>query len=389
MTFRRLTRRLIRPAAARGCHCWLAQQCCFQRRVALPDKPAVAPVLGSIWPSIIGIVAAMLLALGPWHAAMATDEAAKPLETLEQQAFQAAVQRVAPSVVRIETVGGLEQVGEKRVAAGSTTGTIVAADGYIVSSAFSFLNRPDSILVQLPDGSRKPARLVAIDHNRLLALLKIEPEQPLATAEFAPESETRVGQWTIAVGRTFEGNHPNMAVGIVSAVRRIWGKALQTDAAVSPGNYGGPLVDIRGRVLGILTPLSPESDDELAGYEWYNSGIGFAIPIQDVQAILPRLQEGKDLRTGLLGISFGQNPSNFEPPTIAALHPNAPASQAGLKVGDRVIAAAGHPVERLADLRAEVARRYAGDRLPLVVTRDGKRIEVEIELAAELTPVQP
>ena len=88
----------------------------------------------------------------------------------------------------------------------------------------------------------------------------------------------RVGQWAIAVGRTFESDRPNMAVGILSALDRVWGKAIQTDAAVSPNNYGGPLVDIRGRVLGVLVPLSPEAADEMAGVEWYDSGIGFAIP---------------------------------------------------------------------------------------------------------------
>ena len=70
-------------------------------------------------------------------------------------------------------------------------------------------------------------------------------------------SQIRVGQWTIAVGRAFEGREPNMAVGVLSATDRIWGKAIQTDAAVSPNNYGGPLVDIAGRVLGVLVPLSP------------------------------------------------------------------------------------------------------------------------------------
>ena len=76
---------------------------------------------------------------------------------------------------------------------------------------------------------------------------------------------------------------PNISVGIVSAVNRIWGKAIQTDAKISPTNYGGPLVDIAGRVLGVLVPLSPMATDELAGVEWYDSGIGFAVPLDDDQ----------------------------------------------------------------------------------------------------------
>jgi len=71
-------------------------------------------------------------------------------------------------------------------------------------------------------------------------------------------------------------------VGILSATNRIWGKAVQTDAKISPGNYGGPLIDIRGNVIGILVPLSPQGQGEVAGAEWYDSGIGFAVPLNDM-----------------------------------------------------------------------------------------------------------
>ena len=84
---------------------------------------------------------------------------------------------------------------------------------------------------------------------------------------FAERKQIRVGQWAMAVGRAFDPRQANMAVGIVSALDRIWGRALQTDAAVSPNNYGGPLVDLHGRVLGLLVPMSPASNDEVAGIE--------------------------------------------------------------------------------------------------------------------------
>ena len=88
--------------------------------------------------------------------------------------------------------------------AGPTTGLVVDSSGYILSSAFNFVNKPASILVRLPDGTRKPAKLVARDHNCQLVLLKIEPDHPLPVPEAAPQSEMRVGQWCVAVGRTFE-----------------------------------------------------------------------------------------------------------------------------------------------------------------------------------------
>ena len=85
-----------------------------------------------------------------------------------------------------------------------------------------------------------------------------------------------------------------VSVGIISALNRIWGKALQTDAKVSPTNYGGPLVDLEGRVQGILVPASPRAEGETAGFEWYDSGIGFAIPLEDINAVLPRLKQGQE-----------------------------------------------------------------------------------------------
>jgi serine protease Do len=310
--------------------------------------------------------------------------AADDLDALEQQAFRAAVDRVGPSVVRIETLGGLERVDQLLMGTGPTTGLALTADGYIISSAFNFVQHPASILVQLPDGSRRPARLVATDHNRMIVLLKLEPERPLAVPEIADEAGIRVGQWAIAVGRTFEGNRPNMAVGIVSALGRIWGKALQTDAAVSPNNYGGPLVDIRGRVLGVLVPLSPQGNSESAGVEWYDSGIGFAIPAEAIQKLLPRLKEGKDLYPGLAGILLAEKGVFTGEPVLEGVRPRSPASRAGLKKGDRVVEIDGSKIALTADLKREFARHYAGDKMHLVVLRDDKRIEHDIALLEKL-----
>ena len=280
-------------------------------------KPCLAShAMASHW---TGLTAAFALAVCCLFAAERTQAA--DTDAQEEAALVAAVDRVAPAVVRIETVGGLEQVGRLLLGAGPTTGLVVDPDGYIVSSAFNFVNRPTSILVRLPEGVRKPARLVATDHSRMLVLLKIEVEKPLPVCEIVPRREMRVGQWAVALGRTFESDRPNMAVGIVSALDRVWGKAIQTDAAVSPNNYGGPLVDIRGRVLGVLVPLSPMTADEMAGLEWYDSGIGFAIPIEHIQKTLPRLKTGEDLYPGRVGVSLkGPNLYTGEP-IIAACRP--------------------------------------------------------------------
>src|SRR5690606_21244189 len=118
------------------------------------------------------------------------------------------------------------------------------------------------------------ARLVASDHNRKLALLALADAEDLPVAKIAPYEPVRPGQWAIAIGRAFRPDRPHVGVGIVSAKRRLYGRAVQTDAPVSAANYGGPLVDLEGRVIGILSPLSPASESVIAGTEWYDSGIG-------------------------------------------------------------------------------------------------------------------
>ncbi|MCR4413427.1 MAG: PDZ domain-containing protein [Thermoguttaceae bacterium] len=325
----------------------------------------------------------LVLAMGAFSCLAAAD-----LSLSEQKAFRAAVDRVAPSVVRIETVGGLERVGQVVFGAGPTTGLVVSADGYLVSSAFNFLHKPTSILVQLSDGTRKPARLVATDRNRMIVLLKIDADKPLPVPEVTPENELRVGQWAIAVGRTFEGNQPNMAVGVLSALDRVWGKAIQTDAAVSPNNYGGPLVDLHGRVLGVLVPLSPETTSELAGYEWYDSGIGFAVPLEKVLELLPRLKQGKDLLPGQMGIRFAGRALFLAEPVLSGCRPRSPAQQAGLKAGDRIVEIEGRPIAFAAQVKQELGRRYAGDKVKMAVLRDGKRLEKEVTLVDRLPPYE-
>ena len=313
---------------------------------------------------------------------------AQDLDALEQKALSDAVDRVAPSVVRIETVGGLERVDKVLFGAGPTTGLVVDSSGYILSSAFNFVNKPASILVRLPDGSRKPAKLIARDHNCQVVLLKIEIDHPLPVPVAAPLAQMRVGQWCVAVGRTFEEAQPNLSVGILSALGRVCGKALQTDAPTSPNNYGGPLVDIRGRVMGLVVPLSPQSVEEIAGIEWYDSGIGFAIPLESIQAVLPKLKKGQDLYSGVAGV-FMQSKNQFTGDTvIASCRPNSPASKAGFKGGDRIVEIGGRKVTRTGEVKQEISRHYAGDKVHFIVMRGDKRVESDLVLVSKLEAYQ-
>lgn len=308
---------------------------------------------------------------------------------LEEQAIRAAADAVAPSVVRIETVGGLERVGKALAGTGPTTGLVVAEDGYVISSAVNFIQQPSSILVTLPSGKRATAKIVARDQARMLVLLKVATEEKLPVPLAAPRNEMAVGQSAIAMGRTFDTSGPSLSVGVLSALNRIWGRAIQTDAKVSPTNYGGPLIDLRGRVIGVLVPLSPQGQEsELAGSEWYDSGIGFAVPLVDINSRLETLKGGQDLKPGLLGISLKKGDIYSLPAEVAASRADGPAGKAGIKTGDEVVEIDGVPVKRQAQLKHLIGAHYAGDKVKVVVRRGSQRIEVSVELIDKMDPYQ-
>jgi len=311
------------------------------------------------------------------------------LEALEERAFKQAAAFVNPSIVRIETVGGQDRVGKLITGTGPTSGVIVSRDGLIISSAFNFIGKPSSILVTLADGRRFPAVVVASDHLKMLTLLKIGAQNlpvPLAV----PEKELQVGMWSIALGRTFDLDQPSISVGIVSALGRIWGKAIQTDAKISPVNYGGPLVDINGRLMGILVPLSPGATGETAGVEWYDSGIGFAIPMHDVLKIIPRLNTGKNLYPGKAGITLSGKGDLSTDMKLDRVRYGSPAQEAGLKSGDTVIKLDGQTTKMHSQMKQILMKKYAGESVSLTVTREGSKAPqtYKVTLVEKLVPFE-
>ena len=313
---------------------------------------------------------------------------AEDLAKLEQSDLKSAVAHIAPSVVRIETFGGLLQGGQISTAEAPTTGVVATEDGYIVSSAFAFVHRPESAVVTTHDDQTFPARMVARDRSRMLVLLKVDEPYAWSVPTTAPRTKLQVGQWTLAVGRTYDSELPNASAGILSALNRIWGKAIQTDAKVSPANYGGPLIDIYGRAIGVLVPLSPQAHSEIAGAEWYDGGIGFAIAWEDILQVIPQLQEGRDLHAGLIGITFDSHDLFSRKVVIASVVPNSPAAKSGLQAGDEIVAADGNDVTRQAQLKHVLGPKYAGEPLRLTVRRGEEKIDVDLELAERIDPYQ-
>jgi S1-C subfamily serine protease/predicted esterase len=330
------------------------------------------------------------------------------LDDLQEAAVKGAVRKVGPCVVKIETSGGTEVVRSGpgpgrgiRRGIGPTTGLIVRADGYIISSAFNFANKPATIRVAIPGTKeRKVARVIATDQTRMLTLLKIvdlPASEKLPVPAPAPKKDIQIGMTAVAVGRTLSpeaDGMPSVSVGIISALDRIWGKAIQTDAKVSPTNYGGPLIDLEGRVQGVLVPASPQAEGETAGFEWYDSGIGFAIPLEDINAVLPRMIKGTEkqpvvLRRGYLGV-FMRSPDMYEAqPIIGTVSPGSAGEKAGIKPGDLVKAIDGKPVLTYAQILHRLGSRYEGDTVSVKVERDKKELTFDKVVLGSAEAVAP
>jgi S1-C subfamily serine protease/predicted esterase len=325
-------------------------------------------------------------------AAPARGDDAADVNAANEKAMKAAAAKAAPSVVKIETAGGLEVAGGGKKGGppgkgpapgiargtGATTGLIVGADGFIITSSFNFANKPTDIFVTVPGRpTRLVAKVVATDQTRMLTLLKVDAKDlPVPTP--VPKADVKIGQWALALGRTLDPNTdhpPSVSAGIISATNRLWGKAFQTDAKVSPTNYGGPLVYLDGRVYGVLVPASVRGEGETAGFEWYDSGIGFAIPLEDILAKLPVLKQGKDLRRGLLGINPQSSDAYNTQPVVGAIQPDSAAARAGLKVGDKLVAIDDKPVPNFSTVQHVLGPKYEGDTVKLKVLRGDKEVE--------------
>ncbi|WP_425614111.1 S1C family serine protease [Anatilimnocola sp. NA78] len=309
---------------------------------------------------------------------------------LAPKAFRAAAKKVLPSLVTIESIGGLSSgisaAGIQAPGEGPTSGVIISPDGYIVTSTFNFIRKPPIITVTLPAGERKVAQLLGRDETRKICVLKIEGVTNLPVPALADRQNLKVGQWAVALGIGFGGNEPSLTAGIISATSRIGAKAVQTDANLSPANYGGPLIDLEGRVIGICVPLNPQSRDEGAGVDWYDSGIGFAVPLAGNDKVLEALKAGKTLQPAFLGV---QSEPKGTPPvgaTVVKIVPKSPAETAGIKEGDRLHSIDGTEILDVTHLQSVIARYNAGDKATISIARGEDKLDVSAEFGTP--PVQ-
>ncbi len=329
------------------------------------------------------------------------------------KAFRAAADIVLPSVVTIESFGGTQpgtrpnpgagrgrsrrgRRGRPRRPAGGiskpgegpTTGLIISADGWIVTSTFNFIRKQPIITVILDDGTQHIATLKGRDDTRKICLLKVEGVTDFPVPKHLSPSALKVGQWAVSVGVGFGGDEAALSSGIISATRRMSGRAIQTDANISPANYGGPLIDIEGNVLGICVPLSPRAQGEASGVDWYDSGIGFAIPLSGAKRLIEEMKTGKHIKPGKLGLLPEQKTPEGGGVEVKQVAKNSPAEKAGLQAKDVIAAVNGEKIADVMDLRVILGRHVSGDELTLKILRghgkEGKE-QKELDVAVRLS----
>ena len=263
------------------------------------------------------------------------------------------------------------------------SGIVIDNQGLILTNAH-VIETKDEVHVRRPDGEDVDTTLVGIDPETDLALVRVSDATGLAPAPLGDSDRIDVGSFVVAIGGPL-GLHHTVTAGVLSAKARGLDRSgmefLQTDAAVNPGSSGGPLLDLSGRVIGVITAILSGGGE--------NVGLNFAIPINTVKELLPALRENK-VAHGSLGITTvgltGTGAKAFglaradDGLLINAVEPDGPAAQAGVQPLDVLLGLAGNPASTAADAYRHLRNMSPGTRVPLRILRDGRRIELPVTL---------
>jgi len=298
-----------------------------------------------------------------------------------------AVETVGPAVVKVDVTREPEPRaggrGRGQPPEGSGSGFVFAHDGLILTNSH-VVEGAASLAAELPDGRRLPADMVGQDPDTDLAVLKISAPD-LSVATLGDSSQLRAGQLVVAVGNPYGLQH-SVTAGVVSALGRslrskngrLMDSIIQTDAALNPGNSGGPLVTTDGSVVGVNTAM-------IRG----GQGLSFAVPINTARMFIPALLSEGRVRRSYLGIGVQDVPllrrvvRYFRLPSesgtlVVAVEKGGPAEAAGVRDGDIIVEFAGEPVSGADDLHRLLTRERVGRRVPLTLLRGTERITVDV-----------
>ena len=340
----------------------------------------------------VGVVIAVLAIAGAFDGTKTvvrtenSPPATAPATAGETSDVAAIYSRVSPGVVFVQANSGRGQLpfpGGGQAASGS--GFVIDDQGHIVTNDH-VVEGADQYRVRFGEnGDPIVAKLLGTDPSADLALLKVDPKdvgETLRPLELGASEDLQPGDPAIAIGSPF-GLEGTVTSGIVSALGRtiqapngfsISG-AVQTDAAINPGNSGGPLLDDQGRVVGVNSQIRTNGGSD------QNSGVGFAVPVDAVKRAIPALEQGKEVKHAYLGISTGAAAQGGA--AVGSLISGGPAAKAGLRKGDRVVEIAGTPVREPDDVSAVVNGRRPGDKVRVVVERDGQRRTLTVTLGTQ------
>ena len=303
-------------------------------------------------------------------------------------------ERVSPSVVQVvarHAAGESLQPDAEGGGAASGTGFVWDPAGHIVTNDH-VVQGAESVAVRFASGQVLRATIVGTAPSYDLAVIRLDstrslpPPIPIGTS-----ADLKVGQSVFAIGNPF-GLDQSLTTGIISALKRRLptssgreiGDVIQTDAAINPGNSGGPLLDSAGRVIGVNTAIISPSGT--------SAGIGFAIPIDVVNRVVPELIGRGSVPTPGIGIvtasEAATSRAGVEGVVIVRTAPGSSAERAGLrgidpttrKLGDVIVGVNGKPVRRLPDLTQELERVGVGKKVTLAIKRDGRDMSVEVEV---------